>query len=52
VEVNILAGTIHQVSGEHLGELVVEMSGDQEARTKACAWLSIHGVEVEEYTNE
>jgi D-methionine transport system ATP-binding protein len=52
VEVNILAGTIHQLSGEHMGELVVELSGEEEARTKACAWLSIHGIEVEEYANE
>lgn len=48
IEVNILAGTIHQVAGEHLGELLVEMTGAPTVRDKACQWLSIHGVTVED----
>ncbi len=47
VDVNILSGTIHTVDDEPIGELVVEISGTEEAIADAKEWLSGKDVRIE-----
>lgn len=48
VELNILSGTVHRLGAERLGELIVELSGPDEARKEAVDRLVKLGVGVED----
>jgi len=48
VEANIMSGTIHDIRGRRMGELVVELAGEDAAVAEAKAWLGAQGVVVEE----
>jgi D-methionine transport system ATP-binding protein len=48
LDVSILSGSIHNVSNTPVGELLVDINGQNKDILTACRWLGEHGVTVEE----